>query len=462
MVAGQTTKLIRILAVLCLAGCAAAPPLGEPLRVQAGTGGYRFRAAAAERRSDDLLLLVTFSGGGHRAAAMAYGALEQLAADPVTTGGRRGRLLDQVDVISAVSGGSIVGAYYVLYGDALFERFRADYLDRDVQSALLGRMFFSPIAWRRLVAPSYARGDLFADYLDRRLFHGATFADLAAQQDRPFLVINATDLSAAGRFEFTQGWFDIICADLGRFPLARAVAASSAYPVLMAPITLRNHAGQCGYELRRQPDLDARDAGRHAVLHERLQAYQDQETIRYLHLADGAMSDNLGIRAAIDTMLQARDFDEAQRSLGLAGIRRIAVIAVDAAGEAAGRVAGSARTPGVMDTAALSSMVLVDENGAESRALLRELMTRMAGTAPAGMPPVETYWVDVRLDDLADATRRQRLRTTPTNLHVKPAQVDELVCSTRELLQQSVEYRRLLHDLQVGAPAGNGCQRGAR
>lgn len=42
-------------------------------------------------RSDELLLVLAFSGGGTRAAAFAYGVLEELAATSVTLGGDRGR-----------------------------------------------------------------------------------------------------------------------------------------------------------------------------------------------------------------------------------------------------------------------------------------------------------------------------------------------------------------------------------
>jgi NTE family protein len=62
------------------------------------------------------LLILAFSGGGTRAAAFAYGVLEELAATPVVLGGRPRRLLDEVDLISAVSGGSFTAAYYGLYG----------------------------------------------------------------------------------------------------------------------------------------------------------------------------------------------------------------------------------------------------------------------------------------------------------------------------------------------------------
>ena len=47
------------------------------------------------------------------------------------------RLLDEVDTISGVSGGSFPAAYFGLYGDRIFEDFEERFLYRNVQGALL-------------------------------------------------------------------------------------------------------------------------------------------------------------------------------------------------------------------------------------------------------------------------------------------------------------------------------------
>ncbi len=77
------------------------------------------------------------------------------------------------------------------------------------------------------------------------MFHGATSADLYTRGYRPFLIVNATEVALAARFEFTQDNFDEVCSDLSHFSLARAVAASSLVPVLLTPITVRNYMDTC-------------------------------------------------------------------------------------------------------------------------------------------------------------------------------------------------------------------------
>mgnify|MGYP001109114586 CR=1 FL=1 len=231
--------------VLLFAGCAHYPP-NAPLARHEPDRGYRFASLSSPADSDDTLLIVTFSGGGTRAAALAYGVLEQLAATTYQRNGRTMRLLDEVDIISSVSGGSFTAAYYALHGDGIFSDFETVFLKRDVQGELTRKML-APYNIARASSPKFGRVDLVAEYLDAELFGQSTFADLVRRGQRPFVMINASDMSLGTRFEFTQDQFDLLCSDLSTFPIARAVAASSAVPILFSPMTLRNYSGQCGY-----------------------------------------------------------------------------------------------------------------------------------------------------------------------------------------------------------------------
>jgi NTE family protein len=85
-----------------------------------------------------------FSGGGTRASALAYGVLKELAATTVTIDGVQVRLLDEVDMISSVSGGSFTAAYYGLYGEKIFDDFEESCVNRGVV-ADLGVMLRRPV-----------------------------------------------------------------------------------------------------------------------------------------------------------------------------------------------------------------------------------------------------------------------------------------------------------------------------
>ena len=84
----------------------------------------------------DTVIYLAFSGGGTRAAAFAYGVMEELSATQIAIGGERRSLLEEVDTISGVSGGSFPAAYYGLYGDRIFQEFEPRFLKKNVQRAL--------------------------------------------------------------------------------------------------------------------------------------------------------------------------------------------------------------------------------------------------------------------------------------------------------------------------------------
>ena len=191
-----------------------------------------------ETRDPSLVMAVTISGGGARAAAFGYGVLRELEDHEFDWRGRRLTLLEATDLISAVSGGSIVAAYYAAFGRTGLPRFEHDFLRQDFQQSLLG-MMARPGNLRDLSSPWFGRAHLLARRLDT-LYEGKTFADLERNPRHPQLIVTATDLARGTGFEFTWDQFTLICSDLGRVPLSFAVAASSAVPLLLSPVTLRN------------------------------------------------------------------------------------------------------------------------------------------------------------------------------------------------------------------------------
>jgi NTE family protein len=228
-------------------GCAHYP-VNQPLKQIDPQGGYRGKYMVAPGNSENLLLYLTFSGGGTRAAALSYGVLEELRKTEVTIDGKKRQLLDEIDGISGVSGGSFTAGYYGLFGDRIFEDFESKFLKKNIQGALAVRMFLNPLNWFRLSSTYFDRSDLAAEYYDKHIFEGKTFGDIAVRKG-PMIVMNATDMTHGIRVGFSQDAFDAICSDLSRFPVARAAAASSAVPILLSPITVRNYAGTCGFKI---------------------------------------------------------------------------------------------------------------------------------------------------------------------------------------------------------------------
>ncbi|HEX9047594.1 MAG TPA: patatin-like phospholipase family protein, partial [Verrucomicrobiae bacterium] len=210
----QSPKLLALPLAFALFACGCAHyPVNAPLPTVNPATGYRFETAVVSTNSDDTSVILAFSGGGTRAAALSYGVLQELAQTEVGPPNHEHRLLDDVTMVSGVSGGSITAAYYTLWGDRIFSDYESQFLKKHVQAGLFLRLL-CPWNLARLTSPRFCSSDLAAEYYDDLLFKGATYADLTPRPGRPFLLVNATDLAIGARFEFSQDQFDLLHSDL--------------------------------------------------------------------------------------------------------------------------------------------------------------------------------------------------------------------------------------------------------
>lgn len=444
--------------VMTLAGCAGPRAyLGEPLTLATADAGYRGTQVVPLRQNDEMLMIVSLSGGGMRASAMAYGLFEQLAADTATRGSKTSRLLDEIDVISAVSGGAVPAAYFTLYGDRVFRDFESRFLNEDFTATVRRAILLDPRNWLRMASSEYFRGDLYAEYFDRRLFKGATFDDLGKQGDRPFLIINATDIALASRFEFTQDSFDLICTDLSRFPISRAIAASTLIPALLTPITIKNRAGRCDYGLpdwvsktMKNGDHSSREYFRASVL----SARSDASRFGYLHLVDGALSDNLGARALLDALSDGSRWMTWREAPSPGSRRKLVYVSVNAGDWKSTQVGLNRQPPDALQMLRLMGTVPVDRYSAESRVLLNEALAQHAVKEGA-----ELYHIEIDLESLRSDPKLTRLVELPTSFTLRPADALALRCATRRMLHASTDYQRLMRDISGTVGSSSICSR---
>ena len=153
------TRLGRaaILLAMVLCGCSAVAPVNVPVDRVGPDTGYRIAKLLVRDRAPannpDALVLLAFSGGGTRAAALSYGVLEELRRTPIVVKGHQHSMLDEVDLIAGVSGGSFTALAYALYGEQLFHEYQHRFLKRDVQGELIRRIL-NPTSWPRLASES--------------------------------------------------------------------------------------------------------------------------------------------------------------------------------------------------------------------------------------------------------------------------------------------------------------------
>jgi predicted acylesterase/phospholipase RssA len=274
----------------------------------------------AQPRFGGTVVGIASSGGGSRATYLSAAVLREirrggsalmLGASPDANQ----NLLDQVDVMSSVSGSSLAAGYFVLNSEEL-KRANADsilwtnYLDKMAVEyrtrQWYGQAATNPLVWGRVLFTDYNRGVLARDDYDALLFKGAALDRLP---DRPVLYINAFDVANHVRFVLSKHYIDtthfqprdwwgklsapqtltsendlsFTRTEPSSIRLADAVYASSSFPIAYPNLPL-NH---CGSKILFQGQL--------------------------IFLADGALADNSGLLSLL-TQIQANLDVTAKRS----------------------------------------------------------------------------------------------------------------------------------------------------
>jgi NTE family protein len=467
------TARVLLLALLALGACQASQvvmnralpttPDGAPDYTPGYTlTGLMHRPGAAPR--GPILLALAFSGGGKRSSAFAYGALLGLREMTIAENGRRHPLLDELDYISAVSGGTFPAMHYGLFRDASFTTFETAFLKRDMNAFIIG-IYLLPWNWEWLINPLYGTNDAMAAVYDRVMFHGATYADLL-KNGLPMISVDATDIAGGIAFPFNQSNFDLLCSDLGTFPVSRAVAASAGLPILFTPITLTSHRQGCldhpppGAPPGAPPPDWRQNAGtlsRASVLARNADRLMDPERTKFVHLMDGGIADNLALRSLSNAFVALDDDDVEIRRLA-AVTRRLIVISVD--GQASrnptlgqrrvvnglGQII-SAVTGTQIDAYSFETLLLADQQVKEMTRKIRDIRCA-PGWVSDGHPcdDVRGALIQISLAGIADAATRRRLQAIPTTLSIPDADVDALVEQGRTMIQAEPTLRGLIAD----------------
>jgi NTE family protein len=350
-----------------------------------------------------------------------------------------------------VSWGSILSAWVALHGVEALEGFEQAFLRRSFQDALVS-LALSPRNLWRIQSPRFGRGDLLAEILDERLFSGATFSQLSRTPRKPFVVLYAADMTTGARFEFVQDQFDAMCSDLDGVSLSRAVAASSAVPIVLSPLTFWNHAHidapmpvACG---------DTAAPSNSAQIDITLNSSGMQP---YVHVLDGGLADNVGARGPTDYIERSGGVVEGTRRAGYRGVKRVLFIMVNAETSASAADVVSANVPGPLRAALALADIPINRNSMtaleKKRATLQRWQTEVMAAHARGEFDVfdidaRFYLVEIGLADEPDTALRERLLAIPTNLNLPSADVDLLKAHGKRVLKRSQPFNRMLQELK--------------
>lgn len=453
------------LSVLLLSACSSVRPwINTPMAPEQLRAGH-----LNETRDPTLVMAVTISGGGARAAAFGYGVLRALDEVRFDWNGKHLTLLDATDLISGVSGGSIVSAYYAAFGREGLPRFESEFLRRDFQHGLIS-LLAHPGSLHELSSPWFGRSNLLQRQLDG-LYHGMTFADLEARPRHPQLIVTATDLTRGNGFEFTWDQFALICSDLGQVPLSFAVAASSAVPIVLSPLTVKNFSSQCpaGVTQAVARSATAGSSGvadyRQRLYRAQINEYLDAGKRPYIHLVDGGLADNLGVQRLLDRAVMSGGLRQTFREVDIppGSVRKVVLVVVNAERDPTRNLDLSDKVPGIFDVAD----ALLFGTGARAthetqeflndvvRAWHKEVGSR--GRMPETdvfAPDAEIHVITVNLRDVS-VDRRPRLLQVETAFSIPDDEVTELIAAGRDVLQASPDFKRLVQSLHARIEAAD-------
>jgi NTE family protein len=444
---------LALFAAALLTSCGSTPTREQPLKEIVPLSAPVL-TPGVEANSDKLFVVLTFSGGGKRAAAFSFGVLEALREVHVTTpDGEQHSLLDEVDLISAVSGGAFTAAYYALNGKEAFDSYAPRFLNHDTEKDLWHKVL-APSAWPRLAKTLVSRSDLEVEYFDQELFNGATVNDVMTRSPR--VIVSATDLVRAKPFAFTREQLNGICVDPKSVPVARAVFASAATPIYFAPLVMRTFAGQCGYL---PPDSVAIGAGGEEDVYrreraDRLLSFLDSGNYPYLHLADGALADNLGARAILDEVASGETVTDALRRNGFSRARRMLFIVVDARTGFDPSYAKRPEPLGIKRVMDAVVSVTFNRYSFETMNLMRARVKRWENEVRStrckvalAIPDCDKFDVDLvelSFERVKDKKEREYLDRVPTALTLSSEQIIRLRRAAHLLVDESAELRMFL------------------
>lgn len=455
-----------LLICLVLSGCAGFgmrnAPINSALSDEAETS---VAAAPASQPQDSAETMVglSFSGGGTRASAFAFGVLNELSKTKGPYRGGTAPLIDQVSLISGVSGGSVTAAYFALRGSDMLTDFRKKFLIQDVEASLNTSVNVTNLVLMSKGGINDRSG--LPLWLDKNLFRGATYADVL-KPGRPQLWINASDIFNRTTFIYNTTNFGALCSDLRRYPLSEAVAASAAVPLVFAPIVIQNYADKCQYSM---PDwvYSAERPGAPAILRasaSALNRYREKTDVKFVKLLDGGMTDNLGLSGFVLELAASTKPYEPLTPKQVVNLKRFMFVVVDAGRPPGGDLSKEATSPALTDLIQAVSDTAVDANVRAAydafvaemdrwRDRLIEYRCGLSGPEVADLRGSTDNWdcrdlslhvSKVSFDQMREPSVRARLEKIPTRFKLPKDDVDLLISSAGSLLRQNQAYKEFL------------------
>jgi NTE family protein len=195
-----------------------------------------------------------------------------------------------------------------------------------------------------------------------------------------------------------------------------------------------------------------------------LRTYTDSAHRPYIHLLDGGLSDNLGMRGVLEVLDTLEALSVMGQASPLDGVRRIIIFVVNSRSSPATTWDESEYPPGSISLLIKATGVPIDHYSYDTVETLRDTVARweamrrvreshaLAGNSDPDVarllrtPNVRLYAIDVSFEALADPAEREYLNNLPTSFVLPPEAVDRLRAAAGRIVRDSPDFKRLLDE----------------
>jgi NTE family protein len=303
----------------------------------------------------------------------------------------------------------------------------------------------------------------FPRWLDDNLFKGATFRELGPEH-RPRVWINASDIYNRTPFIFSNETFGAICSDLASYPIANAVAASAATPVLFAPIVLQTFPDRCTAKIPDWIEKARSTAGASPLLKAYANAitrYRDG-SMSYIKLLDGGLVDNYGLSGFTIARLSAGTPYGPLTAKQAVKIRRVLFLVIDGGNGPSGDWAGTTEGPTAPELVMAAANTAIDSSVRSSYTAFDSTMSEWRDAivrwrCALSVVDLQKYGVStgsscrdlkffvglVNFDELG-RQRADELKAIPTRFKMAPETVELVIGAARDALRANPTFQAFL------------------
>jgi NTE family protein len=176
-----------------------------------------------------------------------------------------------------------------------------------------------------------------------------------------------------------------------------------------------------------------------------IQGYLNRDEHPFLHLVDGGIADNLGLRTFYEAVhMHGGDPIVAFREMNHLNVRHVLIISINAHAQRKKQWALERDVPSLSEVIQSVSADQIQRYSVDTIELVRRSFERWTRGASTPEHPLSFEFVEVSFEAVHDPKVRESLNEIGTNFHLRDEEVDQLISVARKVLRDSKEFQAFL------------------